>query len=513
VFVILTCVAGVGFVWSLLAYLQRRKNICSQRSTSLEHLVLNSGEWIWEVDSNGFFTYSNGAVKNILGYEPGEIIGKHYCDFCPPQEKESFVKKTRELFAKNASFSRVVKKYLRRGGVEIFIESTGTPLYDKEKNVIGFAGIDRDITEHKKVESAFQESRDYLYKIINSIADPIFVKDRAHRWLLLNDAHEQMFGISTQEMLGKTDRDYFSKVQADVFWAKDEAVFETGKENINEELWTNSKGVTHTIVTKKTLYIDKKGNKFIVGIIRDITDLKKVEEKLKKAMEARSRFTSVVSHELRTPLAAMKTGVNLVLDGLAGSINEEQREFLDIVRRNLDRLARLINDVLDFQRLDSGKMYFKMEPVDIGEILHETYAAMRGLVEKKGLEFKLVIEGKLPRCSCDKDRVIQVLTNLINNAVAFTYKGAIEIIAGQENNHIHIQVRDTGIGIDKEDLSRIFNPFEQVERERSTRREGTGLGLAICREIVSKHNGKIWAASQSGQGSTFHVVVPLSQEG
>jgi len=513
--IVAICVSSVGFLWSLFVYLSRRTrgNSVSQRSASLEQLVLNSGGWNWEIDTNGFFTYSNEAVKHILGYEPREIIGKHFCDFCPPQEKEAYFKKTRELFTKRMPFSRVFMKYLRRGGAEVLIESTGTPLYDKEKNVTGFAGIDHDITEQKKIEAAFQESRDYLYKIINSIADPIFVKDRDHRWVLLNDAHQEMFGIPTQDMLGKTDRDYFPKEQADVFWAKDEAVFETGKENINEELWTNSHGVMHTIVTKKAIYTDKKGNRFIVGIIRDISDLKKVEEKLKKAMEARSRFTSVVSHELRTPLAAMKTGVNLVLDGLAGTINEEQREFLDIVRRNLDRLARLINDVLDFQKLDSGRMYFKMEPVDIADLLHETRDAMKGLVEKKGLEFKVAIEGRLPKCVADKDRLIQVLTNLINNAASFTHKGAISILAAQENNHIHIQIHDTGIGIEEEDLARIFNAFEQVERERSPRREGTGLGLAICQEIVSKHNGKIWAASQPGQGSTFHVVLPITQEG
>lgn len=365
------------------------------------------------------------------------------------------------------------------------------------------------MSEHKYRET---ESRDYFYKIINSIPDPIFVKDRSHRWVLLNEAHAQMIGIPTEEMLGKTDHDYFPKEQADVFWAKDEVVFETGGENVNEELWTDSKGVLHTIVTKKHLYIDDKGNKFIVGVIRDITDLKNTQEKLKEAKDIQSRFTAVVSHELRTPLAAIRTGVNIILDGLSGPINYEQRDFLEIVKKNIERLSRLINDVLDFQKLDSGKMHFDIKLNDINEVIQEVYKAMHHLLEKKYLKFELNLDEKIPHFLFDRDRFIQVITNLLNNAIAFTDKGSITITSKFEENNVHVMVNDTGVGISEESLPKLFNPFEQAERQDSGKRQGTGLGLAICKEIILKHRGKIWAEPKSTGGSIFHFTLPIKSE-
>ncbi|MFA5008389.1 MAG: PAS domain-containing sensor histidine kinase [Candidatus Omnitrophota bacterium] len=365
------------------------------------------------------------------------------------------------------------------------------------------------MSEHKYREA---ESRDYFYKIINSIPDPIFVKDREHRWVLLNEAHAQMFGIPTEEMLGKTDHDYFPKEQADVFWAKDEVVFEAGTENINEELWTDSKGIRHVIVTKKNLYTDDKGNKFIVGVIRDITDLKNTQEKLKEAKDIQSRFTAVVSHELRTPLAAIRTGVNIILDGLSGPINQEQRDFLEIVKNNIERLSRLINDVLDFQKLDSGKMHFDIKPNDINEVIGGVYKTMHHLVEKKKLKFVLELDKKIPQFSFDKDRFIQVVTNLVNNAIAFTDKGSITITSKLKENIVHVEVSDTGVGISEESLPKLFNPFEQAERSDSGKRQGTGLGLAICKEIILKHKGKVWAEPNITGGSIFHFTLPIKGE-
>jgi len=365
------------------------------------------------------------------------------------------------------------------------------------------------MSEHKYREG---ESRDYFYKIINSIPDPIFVKDRAHRWVLLNEAHAQMIGIPTEEMLGKTDHDYFPKDQADVFWAKDEVVFESGGENVNEELWTDSKGIEHVIVTKKNLYIDDKGNKFIVGVIRDITDLKNTQEKLKEAKEMQSRFTSVVSHELRTPLAAIRTGVNIILDGLSGPINYEQRDFLEIVKKNIERLSRLINDVLDFQKLDSGKMHFDMKTNDINEVIEEVSKTMRHLVEKKYLKLALNLDKKIPSFIFDKDKFIQVVTNLLNNAIAFTDKGSIAVTSKLEKDNVHVTIEDTGVGIAKESLPKLFTPFEQAERQDSGKRQGTGLGLAICKEIILKHKGKIWAEPKSTNGSIFHFTLPIKRD-
>ena len=418
--------------------------------------------------------------------------------------------KVGSVFAKQKRFVRMINRNIHKDGNVVILEATGMPVFDPNGDLLGYRGVYRDITERINAEEALKESRDYLHKIINSVADPIFVKDREHRWVLLNDAHSEMFGIPNEELIGKSDYDYFPKEQAAVFWEKDEFVFESEKENINEERWTDSRGVTHTIITKKNLYIDSQGKKFIVGIIRDITKRKKAEERLREAMEMKSKFTSVVSHELRTPLSAIKTGINLVLDGLAGDISDDQRNFLDIAKRNVDRLARLVNDILDFQKLESGKVSFNFEENDINAVVNDVYGAMRSLVEGKTLTFCLDLAKDLPKIKLDRDKIVQVLSNLVNNAVKFTEKGRVTISTLKRDKIIEVSVKDTGIGIRKKDMRKLFHSFEQIESFPGEKKvDGTGLGLAICREIIEKHQGNIWAESKFARGSVFYFSLPI----
>lgn len=450
--------------------------------------------------------FSPGAEK-MFGYAREEMLGKIVSVLHLPEDTAKFPEAHRMMREGKRGFGGVTV-LLRKNGEKFSALFSTYPLFDKKGRMYGALGVSIDINDQKKAEEALKDSRDYLEKIINSIADPIFVKDRQHRWVLLNNAHTQMFGIPKEEMLGKSDHDYFPKEQADVFWEKDELVFEGGKENINTELWTDAKGVTHTIVTKKNLYADSKGNKFIVGIIRDITALVKTQEKLKEAMEAKSKFTSMVSHELRTPLAAIKTGVKLVLDGLAGEVNMEQKDFLSIVKNNVDRLDRLINNVLDLQKLEADKVQLKIISNDINEVVKEMYRVMQPLAQAKAVHFNLQLDTGPVSAQFDRDSITQVLTNLLNNAFKFTENGEVIVSVLHDNNFVQIAVEDTGLGIKKEDIPKLFHAFEQLERKKGKKIEGTGLGLAICKEIIEKHHGKIWAESEPGKGSIFYFTLP-----
>jgi PAS domain S-box-containing protein len=450
--------------------------------------------------------FSPGAEK-IFGYTREEMIGKKVSILHLPQDVAKFPEAHRIMKEGKRGFGGVTT-LIRKNGEKFSALFSTYPLFDNNGQMYGALGVSIDINDQKKAEEALKGSRNYLDKIINSIADPIFVKDRQHRWVLLNDAHTQMFGIPKEEMLGKSDHDYFPKKEADIFWEKDELVFEGGQENINTELWTDAKGIIHTIVTKKTLYADAKGNKFIVGIIRDISEIVKIQEKLKEAMEVKSNFTSMVSHELRTPLAAIKTGVKLVLDGLAGEVNSEQRDFLSIVKNNVDRLDRLINNVLDLQKLEAGKIQFNITPNDINEVAREIYLTMLPVAKEKGLEFKLQLDAAPVSVQFDRDSITQVLTNLFNNAFKFTENGGVTITVSHDDNFIQVVVSDTGLGIKKEDIPKLFHAFEQLDRKRGRKIEGSGLGLAICKEIIEKHRGMIWVESELGKGSIFYFTLP-----
>jgi signal transduction histidine kinase/DNA-binding response OmpR family regulator len=250
--------------------------------------------------------------------------------------------------------------------------------------------------------------------------------------------------------------------------------------------------------------------KHVVVVIDDITARKETEGKLKETMEMKSQFISTVSHELRTPLTCIKEGVSIVLDGVVGEINEKQKNFLDLTSRNISRLAMLINDVLDFQRLDAGKMKLNLQENNVRQIAEETYETMMLSAKNKKLEFSLELDENLPKVTLDGERIIQVLTNLVGNAIKFTPQGGCVRLGFQrQNDELVIRISDTGVGIPKEDLPKIFEQFYRVQRQ-GEEIKGTGLGLAIVKKIVLLHGGRIEVESEPNRGSTFSVFLPLT---
>jgi PAS domain S-box-containing protein len=245
--------------------------------------------------------------------------------------------------------------------------------------------------------------------------------------------------------------------------------------------------------------------------VEDITQIKKATEELNKALGIKSQFISMVSHELRTPLAIIKEYIAIVQDGTAGELNNKQKGFLDIAKENVDRLAKLINNVLDYQKLDAGRMEFKFEMEDINKLVEETVKEFSPLINKKGLGITLSLARELPKIRFDRNKIMQVLTNLIQNALKFTDKGSIEISSAQIDNAVRISIKDTGIGIRKEDTNKLFQDFSQVGTGRERTSGGTGLGLAISKKIIQEHYGKIDIESEYGRGSTFSFFLPVKE--
>ncbi len=244
---------------------------------------------------------------------------------------------------------------------------------------------------------------------------------------------------------------------------------------------------------------------------KEIIEHKKTEEKMKKAMEIKSQFVSTVSHELRTPLTALREGVRLVVEEKTGKLNDEQKEFLSLAKRNADRLARLINNVLDFQKLEAGRMSFSFHEIDINKIVKDVYDTMAPVIKCIDLDFVLKLEDNLPKVKSDGDKIAQVLTNMVSNAIKFTEKGNITITTCKRENVIQVSVSDTGCGIRKEDLPRVFHEFEQLDQGGDRKTGGTGLGLAISKAIIEQHRGKICVESEYAKGSTFHFVLPIKE--
>lgn len=252
--------------------------------------------------------------------------------------------------------------------------------------------------------------------------------------------------------------------------------------------------------------------KYLVVAIDNITQHMRAEEKLKETMELKSQFISTVSHELRTPLAAMKEGVAIVLDGVLGQINEDQRKFLVIAKRNADRLGLLINDVLDFQKMEAGRIKPNIMNNDIEQVVSEVHSTMVLVAEKNKIELMSDCAEGLHQAEFDRSQIIQVLTNLVSNAIKFTPEcGRVYVNIYQQNDELVINVSDTGMGIPKDDLPKIFERFYRVNR-RGKEIQGTGLGLAIVHKIVMMHGGRIDVESEIDKGTTFTVYLPMKSE-
>ncbi|MEJ5227370.1 ATP-binding protein [Thermodesulfovibrio sp.] len=249
--------------------------------------------------------------------------------------------------------------------------------------------------------------------------------------------------------------------------------------------------------------------------------LQKANKQLKELDTLKSAFIANMSHELRTPMNAIIGYTDLLLDEVDGPLNEDQKASLKKVSANAKHLLQLINDVLDISKIESGKIELRPKEVDLKELIDGIMVTFEPLITKKGLTFTLDIEPGAEKLYVDEDKTKQILINLISNAVKFTHEGGISIKAkvserGMDSDgnpqFVEISVKDTGIGIKREDLDKIFDKFAQADVSTTRQYEGTGLGLSIVRGLVALHKGMVWAESEVGKGSTFYVLLPFKKE-
>src|SRR5215469_9342776 len=236
---------------------------------------------------------------------------------------------------------------------------------------------------------------------------------------------------------------------------------------------------------------------------RDVT-------KEREAERIKDEFVSLVSHELRTPLTSIKGYVDLLIDGDAGEVTEEQREFLEIVKSNSDRLVMLVNDLLDVSRIEAGRINLRLQPVDLVGSINEVATSLRPLMEQKRQPLRLELPEDLPNVRADRDRVAEIVTNLLSNAHKYTLEGGSITVRAQVVGHeVQVEVSDTGVGMTPDERDKLFTKFFRAQNPATQDVSGTGLGLNIVKSLVDKQGGRIWVTSEPMKGSTFTFTIPI----
>lgn len=339
--------------------------------------------------------------------------------------------------------------------------------------------------------------------IVESIADPVIVTDEEGTLVLMNQAAATIFDVRQYNWRGKTVREVIGNQS----WA--EMLERIGDQHADLErrdlfLAFTRNGKTLYFRPRQTQIKDEEGKiQGVVTLLQDVTRFKDLDR-------MKSEFIATVSHEFRTPLTSLSMGIDILSQEVVGSVNQRQKELLAAAKDDLERLRKLVKELLDLSKLESGKHEMKKEPVDFRQLVADAVRPLRLPFEEKHITLELLISERLPVISADPHQLTWVISNLLSNALRFTDSGGrVCLNAKPRKKELLVSVADTGQGIPLEYQENIFDKFVQVNSSTETTPGSVGLGLAIAREVVETHGGRIWVKSQVGIGSTFFFTIPI----
>ncbi len=376
------------------------------------------------------------------------------------------------------------------------------------------------------LQAATERKRSEInYKAVLSAAfDGFWISDREGRFLDVDDAYLALMGYRREEFLKLNLKDIEVHEDSGGIAGHIEKIIQTGN-GIFETRHRRSDG-SPVDVEVSINFFDFEGGRFY-AFWRDVSERKQAEEALKRLYEElrkknkrlneldqlKDNFISTVSHELRTPLAIIKQFSGIIADEIPGKLTEDQKQYVGIIKEGTDRLIRLINDLLDISKMESGTVVLKRTLVEMGRMTNKVIFALRPQAAQKGIELCAVFQEPLPSIYFDEEKIVQVLTNLIGNATKFTpQNGHITVTITEREKEVEFSVSDTGPGISPEDTNKVFKRFQQFGRTAGSGSKGTGLGLAISKQLVEMHGGRIWVESKEGAGSRFLFTLPKYDE-
>lgn len=356
-----------------------------------------------------------------------------------------------------------------------------------------------DITKTKEDREVLLRSEELYRTLTRNLPDSaVFLYDTDLRFLKVDGSLLKTIGLSSESMEGKLLSEIITPLRYQKLAPYYRAALEGREESLED---TPDNGKTYLV---KSVPVHNDEDEIVAGMvmIQDITE-RKIVDKLK------NEFVSTVSHELRTPLTSIRGSLGLVLGGVAGQIPEQANTMIEIAYKNSERLVRLINDILDIEKIESGKMVFEMAPLELGPVIEQALETNQAYASQLGVDLQLITPVPEIRIVGDNDRILQVLANLLSNAAKFSPAGGtVQVEVTRRSKTVRVSIRDHGPGISEEFRKSIFQKFAQADASTTRQRGGTGLGLSISKAIVERHNGQIGFDSQPGEGATFYFELP-----
>jgi len=465
-----------------------------------------AGALILVLDGDGMIVTFNQACERLSGHSAKEIIGRPPWEMLLPPETAQAVRS--EFAAMRPEDLPLTSEYewLTAGGERRLISWTSTCLLGGDGAITHLVNTGTDVTDQRRSEEGLRVSTDRLKGILEYTTASIAVKDLDGRYLLVSRAWEESAGVC--DVLGSSDRELFSDEDAESRLRGDDEVLRTGDA---VEYERESAGETFVVVSFPLR--DGHGAIYAIGsVATDISERRRAFAEAVAASRIKSEFLANMSHEIRTPLNGVIGMLELLGDTPLDSV---QRSYVQTASSSGDALLGVINDVLDFSKIEAGKFELDVHDVDVRQIVEDTCEMIAPQAHAKDVELTAWIDDALPGLlQGDGGRLRQVLTNLLSNSVKFTPSGEVAVRVSAEtvdDEHalLHVEVSDTGIGIDPDELTRLFEPFTQADTSTTRRFGGTGLGLAISVRLVEMMGGELTADSRRGHGSTFRFSARL----
>ena len=513
---------------------------------------------IFALDPTGRILTWNAGAQRFKGYVASEIIGKHFSIFYTQPDLD------REYPAYELKMAKLNGRYedegwrLRKDGTRFWANVVITALYNDAGQHIGYGKVTRDLTERRAALDALKESEERFRLLVKSVRDyGIFMLDPNGTIASWNEGAQHIKGYTEEEAVGNHFSMFYTEV--DIArrhpWRELEIATEVGR--FEEEGWRVRKDGTQFWANVVITALRNPAGELVgfAKVTRDLTERKLAEEraladarrlaaeeaarvgaeeralelsqllsKLKEtaqeleqqreaadfANRAKSDFLAAMSHELRTPLNAIGGYVSLLEMGIRGPVNAAQLEDLSRIGRSQQHLLSVINDILNFSRIEAGQITYDIKEVSSREVVEAVIPMISVSAAEKKIEFVFEPEDEA-QVMADAGKVEQILLNLLSNAVKFTApEGRVTLRTRRVGDDLHFRVEDTGVGIPTDKLEAVFEPFVQVGRSLARPAEGTGLGLAISRDLARAMNGDLWAESQEGVGSVFTLRQPVA---